>query len=131
MIGWLRRKRDDTAREVRDRLGEDAIVRIDDVVRFFGLESASVFQIRGNGCLAATEDEIRFILWLPRQELRIDRSSVTAIETPRSHRGKATLRRLLRVRYTDATGRPDAAAWEVRDLDAWLDALGSGVARNA
>jgi hypothetical protein len=131
MIGWLRRKRDDTAREVRGRLGEDAIVRLDDVVRFFGLESASRFQIRGNGCLAATAEELLFVLWLPRAEVRIDRSSISRVDTPRSHRGKATLRRLLRVHYTDPTGGQDAAAWEVRDLDAWLEVLGSGVARNA
>ena len=82
MIGWLRRKRDETAREVRDRLGEDAIVRIDDVARFFGLESASVFQIRGNGCLAATGDEILFVLWLPRQEVRIENDQLIAFIRP-------------------------------------------------
>jgi hypothetical protein len=119
----LRRLRDDTAQEVGDRLGADAIVRLDDVVRFFGLSSAGMFQIRGNGCLAATEDQLLFRLWVPRREVLIGRAGVTAIDTPRSHRGKATLRRLLRVTYTDMKGEQDAAAWEVRDLDAWLDAL--------
>jgi hypothetical protein len=119
----LRRLRDDTAQEVSDRLGADAVVKLDDVVRFFGLSSAGMFQIRGNGCLAATDDQLLFRLWIPRREVLIERASVTAIDTPRSHRGKATLRRLLRVTYTDMKGEQDAAAWEVRDLDAWLDAL--------
>jgi hypothetical protein len=119
----LRRLRDDTAQEVSDRLGADAVVKLDDVVRFFGLSSAGMFQIRGNGCLAATDDQLLFRLWIPRREVLIERASVTAIDTPRSHRGKATLHRLLRVTYTDLKGVRDAAAWEVRDLDAWLRAL--------
>jgi hypothetical protein len=119
----LRRLRDDTAHEVSDRLGADAVVKLDDVVRFFGLSSAGMFQIRGNGCLAATDDQLLFRLWIPRREVLIERASVTAIDTPRSHRGKATLRRLLRVTYTNLKGERDAAAWEVRDLDAWLRAL--------
>jgi len=119
----LRRLRDDTAREVRDRLGADAIVRLDDVVRFFGLSSGGMFQVRGNGCLAATERELLFRLWIPTREVLIERPSVTSIGTPRSHRGKASLHRLLRVEFTNRRGEPDAAAWQVRDLDAWLRSL--------
>jgi hypothetical protein len=122
-VKGLRRLRDDTAQEVRDRLGADAIVHLDDVVRFFGLASAGLFQIRGNGCLAATERELLFRLWVPRREVLIERATVTAIDTPRSHRGKASLHRLLRIRYTNLRGEPDAAAWQVRDLEAWLRSL--------
>jgi hypothetical protein len=124
LVRGLRGLRDDTAQEVRDRLGADAIVRLDPVVRYFGLESASLFQIRGNGCLAATEQEILFVLWVPRREVRIERTGVTGIETPHWHRGKGSLRRLLRVRFVDPRGEPDAAAFEVRDLDGWLSVLG-------
>jgi hypothetical protein len=119
----LRRLRDETAQEVRDRLGADAIVRLDDVTRFFGLSSAGMFQIRGNGCLAATRDQLLFRLWIPRREVLIDRASVTGIDTPRAHRGKTSLHRLLRVGYTNPRAEGDAAAWAVRDLDAWLEAL--------
>ena len=85
----------------------------------FGVESKGVWQVRGNGCLAATNDEILFVMWLPRKELSIPRDRVTGIERAKSHLGKRIGRELLRVRFTNDSGQPDSIAWYVRDLATW------------
>jgi hypothetical protein len=57
-------------------------------------------------------------MWLPRRELAIRRSSITAVDTADSHLGKRIGRPLLRVAFDD-----DVAAWWVRELDRWLATL--------
>jgi hypothetical protein len=120
VLGWLRRR---GAAVVRARLGKDRIVLLDDRANSFGIESRGVTQIRGNGCLAATDDEILFVMWFPRRELRIPRERITAVEHATWHLGKSVARPLLRLRYINESGQDDSIAWFVRDLPAWETAL--------
>lgn len=111
--------------EVRSTLGEGRIVAIDNRANCFGLESAGAMQIRGNGCLAATHDELLFIMWIPRRVIRIRRERITAIERAKSHLGKTIFRPLLHVRFSDDQGKPDSVAWYVRNLLGWEATLSS------
>ena len=114
-FGWLRRR---TADQVRSLVGSEPSL-LDDSANFFGVESRGAGQIRGNGCLAATGDELVFLMWLPRRELRISRSHITGTARVGSHLGKTVGRPLLLVRFTRDDGQPDSAAWLVRDLAMW------------
>ena len=91
--------------------------------RGLGLESRGRGQVRGNGWLMLTDDELRFSQWVPSRETRIPLAAVTAVETKRWWLGKTVGSRLLCVRWRTAGGAEDAMAWEVPDLDAWLAAL--------
>jgi hypothetical protein len=88
-----------------------------------GLESRGRGQVRGNGLLVLTADELRFEQLVPRRESRIPLADVTAVETTRSWLGKSVGAKLLFVRWRSPDGSEDAMAWRVRDLDAWLAAL--------
>jgi hypothetical protein len=88
-----------------------------------GLQSAGRGQVRGNGWLVLTEDELRFRQWVPARETRIPLAAVSAVETPRSWLGKSVGSRLLCVRWRTPEGGEDAMAWNLRDLDGWLAAL--------
>ena len=107
------------AAEVRAELGDSEIVAIDESANCFGLESKGVTQIRGNGCLAATKDEVLFVMWIPRREIRIPRAWITSVERAKSHLTKSVGRPLLKVGYTNDQGQPDSVAWLVRDLPMW------------
>ena len=124
MLFFLGKRRRSIAADVRARLGESEIVLMDESALSLGVESAGVWQVRGNGCLAATNDEILFIMWLPRKELSIPRERVTSIERARAHLGKTIGHELLRVRFVNESGRPDSVAWYVRDLSTWEATLG-------
>jgi hypothetical protein len=105
-------------RAARELLGEEPVL-VDESANFFGRRSAGRFQLRGNGCLALGDEQLVFVMWLPRRELAIQRSSITAVDTADSHLGKRVGRPLLRVAFDD-----DVAAWLVRDPDRWLATLG-------
>jgi hypothetical protein len=107
------------ADELRRRLEDRPIVALDDGANFFGVQSRGKAQIRGNGCLAATDAEILFLMWWPRREIRIARDRVTSIERARSHLGKSVGYELLRVHFTNDEGAPDSVAWWVADLPEW------------
>jgi hypothetical protein len=83
---------------------------------FFGQESSGVGQLRGNGTLVLTDQELYFERWLPQREYRIPLSAIHSIETPTAFLGKSNSRPLLKVNYQDADGNTDAMAWLLPDL---------------
>jgi hypothetical protein len=97
----------------------------EDDANSFGVESAGAWQVRGNGNLALTEDELLFAQWVPNRLVRIPRSSIVEVTTARSHLGKSVWRKLLKVVWTNELGEQDSIGLWVRDLDGWLEALRS------
>ena len=123
---FFKKTRAGIAAGVTARLGgADRILLIEDGANSFGVESGGRWQIRGNGCLAATADEILFVMWWPRREVLIPRNAVTAVEPAKSHLGKTVGQPLLRVRFTNEEGRPDSVAWWVNDVSRWETLLAS------
>jgi hypothetical protein len=91
--------------------------------RGLGLESRGRGQVRGNGWLALTAEELRFRQWVPQRETAIPLAAVTVVETRKTWLGKWVGSRLLCVRWRTDGGGEDAMAWQVPDLDGWLAAL--------
>src|SRR5262245_20429875 len=90
-----------------------------------GIESQGKAQVRGNGNLALTEDELIFAQWIPNRVTRIPRSQILAVTTAKSHLGKSVGRPLLKVTWTNERAEPDSIAIWVRDLGGWLTDLGA------
>jgi hypothetical protein len=91
----------------------------------FGVESAGPWQVRGNGNLALTEEELLFAQWVPSRVLRVPRDAILEVTTARAHLGKTMGRKLLKVRWINEAGERDSIALWVKDLDGWLLALGA------
>ena len=106
---------------VEAELGDSALRTAN--ARGLGLESRGASQVRGNGWLVLTADELRFRQWVPDRETRIALAAVTEVTTERWWLGKSVGSKLLVVRWRTPEGAEDAMAWEVRDLDGWLAAL--------
>jgi hypothetical protein len=100
----------------------EALLREDDA-NSFGVESAGKWQVRGNGNLALTKQELLFAQWVPNRLVRIPRDSIIEVRTARSHLGKTVFRDLLKVVWTTEVGTQDSIALWVKDLDGWLEAL--------
>lgn len=109
-------------RRVLDEVGRKyagrPIIRQSVGANFFGRSSRGLGQIRGNGVLVLSADELYFLMFAPRKELTIPLDSITSVTTPRSHLGKSVGMRLLRVDFHLDAGE-DAAAWALRDVDQW------------
>jgi hypothetical protein len=97
------------------------VLREDDA-NTFGVESRTAFQVRGNGTLALTADELLFAQWVPDRLVRIPRATITEVTTARSWLGKTIGRQLLVVRWTADAGGDAIALW-VKDLDGWIEVL--------
>lgn len=83
---------------------------------YFGIQSGGVWQLRGNGTFVLNRDEIYFIRWLIKKEIRIPIRQIVSIEMPMSFLGKTYFTPLLKVVFTDATGKQDAVAWAMTDV---------------
>lgn len=122
LLVWIR-QRARAAQATLDEALHNQPTRLSAPVRYFGRRSAGRGQIRGNGNLALTAEELVFVQWVPKRTLRIPRPNITAVETPRSFLGKTGGHRLLCVQWTAEQG-DDEAAWTVSDLDQWVAAIG-------
>lgn len=98
------------------------VVRKAPMANYFGLESKGGKQLRGNGALVATPEELWFRRAGASEPLRVARHTITATSIVRSHAGKSVGRALVRVDFEGQEG-PDAAAWYVPDAEAWAAEL--------
>ncbi|MEM7538788.1 MAG: hypothetical protein AAF639_41900 [Chloroflexota bacterium] len=87
----------------------------------FGVQSAGLFQVRGNGIIVLTKDELYFN-GISGLELIIPRRDILAVSRANSHLTRTVFRPLLHVRYRTPFGE-DAVAWIVPDSAQWMSAL--------
>lgn len=95
----------------------------------FGRRSDGLSQIRGNGTLVLTDDELLFELGLPRRHYRVPLDAVESVETPTSFLTKTQFAPLLQVNYRDDRGQLDAIAWRVPDLEGARRSIEEAMAR--
>lgn len=113
------------ARSARDemprRLGGER-PELEGNARLIGVQSRGPGQMRGTGTLALTSGELVFLMWVPRRELRIPRQTIQSVETGHGVAGKRIGGKALHVRWRSSDD-VDEAAWQVKDLGGWLEAL--------
>lgn len=119
---WLRRIRASAEAEAREA-GPTRL--LDPGALGVGVTSRGPTQLRGTGCLAATDRELVFVQWVPRRTLRIPRASIVGVTRVDSHLGKRMGTPFLHVTWGEP-GATDSAAWRVADLVAWERELRGG-----
>ena len=120
----IRRLRDGAVLALRTDVGEEEVYHVADC-NFFGILSSGIAQVRGNGLLALTSAGLRFRMLAPKRTLFIPRASVHGVSNPRWFLKKSKARDLLRVDFINDQGQEDAAAWLLRDLPWWNEAVES------
>ena len=91
---------------------------------FFGEESQSAFQARGNGALVLTKEELCFMMVGSDKEFTIPLKSIISVSLPKSFKGKSIFVSLLCVRY-QKNGEEDAMAWSVPTPEKWKQVIES------
>ncbi len=107
---------------VEDRFAGRRIILMALDANFFGQKTKGAGQIRGNGALVLTDDELWFCLAAPRREFSIPISTITEIKLKRSHLGKSIFRSLLAVSF-NYQGKEEQIAWFVRDAEKWMNTI--------
>lgn len=77
----------------------------------FGLTSLGKFQARGNGALVLTATELTFFQLVPEREIVIPLSSILELSLTRSHLGKATPFKLLKISFRGEAGEDSIAVF--------------------
>jgi len=123
LLVLLRKRKREIERAITSRYPEDAILFRDDGANLFGMASLGRRQVRGNGTLILTGDELVFMMLVPRKEIRIPLSSIIRIETPKSFLGKTRFIPLLKIDFSTPEGKTDSAAWALKNLETSKKAL--------
>ena len=107
----------------------DEIIMKDLKANSFGLESAGVWQARGNGGLVLTGKELHFFMLIPGKEVRVPLDAITELTLTKRHLGKATIYNLLKVSFS-VDGKMDSIAWYLTDPQAWKTQIEALRAKN-
>ena len=107
----------------------DEIIMKDLKANSFGLESAGVWQARGNGGLVLTGKELHFFMLIPSKEVRVPLDAITELTLTKRHLGKATIYNLLKVSFS-VDGKMDSIAWYLTDPQAWKTQIEALRAKN-
>lgn len=100
-----------------------AICHIDPTANFFGLKSRSSSQIRGNGVLVLSTEELWFSRFVPRLDISIPLNQIQDVCLVKSHLGKRVFgSQLLYVEFETDDGI-DAVAWFVTEPEEWQSAI--------
>jgi hypothetical protein len=95
------------------------IWRTEPSANFFGLKSRGGFQIRGNGVLVLTAEELWFSRSVPRLDISIPLNQIQDVCLVKSHLGKRVFgSQLLYVEFQTPEG-VDAVAWFVAQPQEW------------
>ena len=109
--------------EILDKFKDKSIILSANNANFFGQQSHKSTQVRGNGVLILTVEDLYFKMWVPKKILRIPINSILKIEITKSFLRKSVFRKLLKVVFTNQESEEDAAAWWVTSLDKWIEEL--------
>ena len=110
---------------VAQRFKTNEIVLLDLGANFFGLSSKGLKQVRGNGALVMTENQLWFHRAAPSWEISIPLEHIRAFDLRRTHLGKGiAFKSVLYVEFISEIGQ-DSIAWALREPQKWIDALTS------
>lgn len=119
----VRKKGKECHEAVAKRFRREDVICQDDSASFFGRRSKKFKQVRGNGVLILTENELFFKRLMPDMEISIPLKNVQGMETPSSFLGKSIFRPLLKVDYRTETGEVDSIAWYVKNLRCFVEGI--------
>jgi hypothetical protein len=108
---------------IKEQFKDKETILESDNANFFGQQSKGHRQLRGNGVLILTTEEIFFEMWTPKKILEIKIKNVLNVNIVKSFLGKSKFRDLLKVEFHNEQGDHDAAAWLVFDLGKWFDEI--------
>jgi hypothetical protein len=109
-------------RHIQERFDTKDIIGATTRANFFGRRSKGGFQIRGNGALVLTEEQVCFIRAVPLKEYCIPIKSIEQVSMPSSFNGKSVFSKLLCIHYT-VDGMEDSIAWAIKHPVKWKESI--------
>ncbi len=110
-------------KEIIAKFKDKEILLISSNANYFGTETLKSFQIRGNGFLILTKDELFFQMWTSKKEISIPISNLRSAETVKSFLGKTVYTPLLKVNFKNEHNDSDSIAWLVKNLHQWAKTI--------
>ncbi len=110
---------------IQNKFDKNEIIGATTRANFFGVKSKGGKQMRGNGAIVLTKDQLVFIRAIPFKEYTIPIKSIQQVSMPNSFNGKSVFSKLLCVHFI-CEGIADSIAWAVRNPEKWkksIDAL--------
>jgi hypothetical protein len=118
----VRKSNDRAIQQCWSELGRDTIRVIEPRAVGFATDPEEAGGLRGQGCLAVNDRELLFVTTAGQKAFRIDRSTITGVDTPGDPRSR--VKSMVEVAYADPDHGAVTASWRVPDVPDWLRELG-------
>lgn len=120
---FLRKRKEEISSYIKEKYGNNKIIAANINVSSFGQESKGLKQLRGNGCLVLSKDELYFEMFFPKKKWVIPMQAISLVEKTKTHLNKWSVFSLLKVNYLNPKGDIDSLAWAIKDVDQWIERI--------
>ncbi len=107
---------------IQNKFDKNEVVGTTTRANFFGVKSKGGKQVRGNGAIVLTKDQLVFIRAIPFKEYKIPIKSIQRVSLPKSFNGKSVLSKLLCIHFI-CEGIEDSTAWAIRNPEKWKKSI--------
>ncbi|MBD3229097.1 MAG: hypothetical protein GF329_12990 [Candidatus Lokiarchaeota archaeon] len=107
-------------RRILEKFNEGDIILVSKWANFFGQKSKGSKQVRGNGVLVLTKEELFFQMFLPKRILKVSINDIIDVKKESHHLRKTKYIDLLKVEFIIENGEEDSVAWWVKKLEDWI-----------
>jgi len=114
-------------KEIIEKFKNKEILLISSNANYFGTETLKSFQVRGNGFLILTKDELFFQPWTSKKEISIPLSNLRSAETVKSFLGKTVYAPLLKVNFQNEHNDSDSIGFLVKNLHQWIKTINESI----
>jgi hypothetical protein len=110
---------------IQRRFAEEDIIGATTKANCFGLKSLGSFQLRGNGALILTKEQVCFLMASPEKEYVVSLKSISSVSMPKSFNGKSVFSPLLHIQFFTGDDQKvqDEIAWVIHDPREWKDSI--------
>lgn len=116
VLGSFRKK---LLQRIRQQFAGKRILKSDLNTVFLGQLSSGLAQIRGNGALILTKDQLCFLLAVPARDICIPLRKIKKISRQKSFLSKTIGKDLIVVEFESEKLADDQVAFAVKDLEEW------------
>ena len=115
-LGYVKKKAIELEASFQERFAGKNIRFMDKHALYIAQQSDGHSHVRGAGYLVLTDEELYYKRQLGNKVVTIQLSSIVHVGQTRRLAGQSTGRSMLKVVFTTLTGREDAVAWRVKEL---------------
>ena len=123
LLLFLKKTQDEAEANFKRKFHDKDVQFLDKNALYVARESDGYSHFRGMGYLVLTDEVLYFERQLDKKTIEIPVKSILKVERTRRLGAQSPGKLMLKIRFETQSGKEDAIAWKVKDLEQWIEII--------